>query len=312
MNLQQLQYIVAVDAYRHFVKASEVCFVTQPTLSTMIHRLEDELGVKIFDRNKQPVEPTLIGREIIDKARLILDQAEELKSMVSGSINEVKGEIRLGVIPTIAPYLLPLILPVFIEKYPEINFVISEFNTEQIIEKIISRELDMAILATPLNRRFIEEHLLYNERFIAYIAEEREVSAEQLIRPQDIDPEELWLLDEGHCLRTQALRLCEMQGGTQTKRKFQYSTGSIESLKKLVKLFKGWTVLPELAVLGENIEDSDHLFKFVAPAPAREISLITYSHFARKHLVKVISEEIRAQILPLLESQQEEVKIMEI
>lgn len=312
MTLQQLQYIVAVDTHRHFVKASEACFVTQPTLSIMIHRLEDELGVKVFDRNKQPVEPTVIGREIIKKARYILDQAEELKSMVGGNLNDIKGEIRLGVIPTVAPYLLPVILPVLMDKYPDVNFTISEFNTEQIIDKIISRELDMAILATPLNNRFIEEHFLYNERFVAYIAGGNVAARGQFIRPQDIDPEELWLLNEGHCLRTQALRLCEMQDKTQAARRFRYSTGSIESLRTLVRLFNGWTILPELALLGEDIEHSDHLFRFEAPSPAREISLITYSHFARRNLVRVISDEIRERVGAVLGEQREEIRIVDI
>jgi LysR family hydrogen peroxide-inducible transcriptional activator len=292
MNLQQFEYIVAVDIHRHFAKAAEACFITQPTLSTMIQRLEEELDVIIFDRTKQPVVPTEVGLEIIRQARKILGEANMMKELANESKQSLKGELRIGIIPTLAPYLLPLFLKDFLVKYSNIKLFISEQTTSSIIKNLAKDTLDAGIAATPLNIEGIKEDILFYERFMVYVSGQEKVLKKKYLLPEEIDVNRLWLLEEGHCLRSQMLNLCELRKKDSEYSNFEYEAGSIESLLKIVEMNSGLTIIPELAVLNMDYVRKSQVRFFKPPVPVRQISLVTYRHFVKNNLLRVLKEEI--------------------
>src|SRR5476649_52794 len=225
MTIVQLEYIVAVDTYRSFVMAAEKCFVTQPTLSMQIQKLEDTLGVKLFDRSKQPVTPTEIGIEIIYQARMVLAESEKIKEIVSDRQKELSGELKVGIIPTISPYILPKILHGFIEKYPQVKLIVWEQTTEQIIQQLKLGMIDCGILSTPLHESTLTEIPVFYENFVAYTSKTSKLFKKKHITPDDIDPEEIWVLNEGHCMREQVLNICQRRKTTQSFLHFEYNTG---------------------------------------------------------------------------------------
>lgn len=292
MNIQQLTYVLAVDTHRHFANAAEKCFVTQPTLSMMIQKLEEELDVKIFDRSKQPVVPTEAGELVIRQAKIILQEANRLKLIVGELKGQMKGELKLGIIPTVAPYLLPLFLNSFLKKYPLLKIKITELTTQQIIDKLKNHDLDAGILATPLNNDSLNEQLLYYEQFVVYASKNETLMKKKFLLPGDIDTDHLWLLEEGHCLRSQVLNLCELRKKELATSNLEYEAGSIETLKKMVDFNNGITILPELALKELNKEDSKNVRHFKPPVPVREISIVTYRHFVKQRMIDVLKEEI--------------------
>ena len=305
MNLQQLEYIVAVDTNRHFEKAAEKCFVTQATLSMMIKKLEQELDVIIFDRSKQPVVPTEIGKAIIEQARVILKETQQLKLISHEAKRGTGGELRIGIIPTVAPYLLPLFLTQFLKKYPSIKLKIVEQTTEHLMKSLSSDKLDVAIMATPLAEKgFAETHLFYEE-FKVYVAEENKSLKKKYIFAEDIDVNKLWLLEEGHCLRSQVLNLCEIQKQQAIIHHLDYETGSIESLLKITDMNGGITIIPQLATIHFDKKAKDRLRHFKPPVPVREISLVTYRHFVKKGLLQILEKEILQSIKSYLTQKQE-------
>lgn len=312
MNLQQLEYIVAVDKYRHFLKAAESCFITQATLSMMIKKLEEELGALIFDRSKQPVVPTETGKLIIEQSKNILKEINSLKNISVMAKGEVKGEIRIGIIPTLAPYLLPLFLYQLLKKYPLLKIKIIELNTEQIIEYLANDLLDVGILATPLNKEGIKEHKLFYERLMVYVSEKEKELKKKYIIPQDINTSRLLLLEEGHCLRSQMMKLCELRKQNTDLGNLEYEAGSIESLLKIVEINIGITIIPELATLNFNKQRRKQLREFKAPVPVREISLVTYRHFVKEELLNVLTYEIKSAVSEILFSKIKEKKIIDI
>jgi LysR family transcriptional regulator, hydrogen peroxide-inducible genes activator len=298
MTLQQLEYIIAVDNHRHFAKAAQACFVTQPTLSMMLQKLEDELGILIFDRSKQPVVPTEIGRAVIEQGRKILKEAAELREIVENQRGILRGELRLGIIPTLAPYLLPLFLKSFSEKYPDIRLIISEMMTEHIIQKLKKDQLDIGIMATPTSDSELFETPLFQEQFVVYAAKNEAILNKRFLLANDIDVNRLVLLEEGHCMRTQIVNLCELRQTTNQLANVFYESGSIETLKNLIDMHAGVTILPELALQNLSKAQFKNIRFFQDPAPVREISLVTYRAFVKKRLVEVLKNEILAQ-LPL-------------
>jgi len=305
MNLQQLEYIVAVDTHRHFVKASEHCFITQATLSMMIKKLEEELGVKIFDRSKVPVMPTDVGKSIIEQARITLKESKKIEEIVSHQKGTLKGHLRLGIIPTLAPYLLPLFLQNFLQQYPHVKLHISELNTETIIKQLEAQRLDAGILATPLNRQALTETPLFYEQFVVYVAPGNKLIKKKYMLPSDLDINQLWLLEEGHCLRNQALNLCELKKKEAELHHLDYEAGSIETLRKLVKINEGITIIPELAIADLPEAEKDCIRYFKAPAPVREISIVTYRHFVKQRLIEALEKMILKQLpAAMLDSQQ--------
>jgi len=292
MNIQHLKYILAVDTHRHFAKAAQKCFVTQPTLSMMIRTLEDELGIQIFDRSRQPVVPTEAGEVVIAQAKIIVREAGRMKEIIHELKGEIKGELKLGIIPTVAPYLLPLFLNSFLKKYPLLKIKISEFTTQQIIEKLRNHHLDAGILATPLNNEALKEQPLYYEQFVVYASSNEKLMKKKYLIPGDIDTNHLWLLEEGHCLRSQILNLCELRKKGLEVSNLEYEAGSIETLKKMVDMNNGITILPELALNELTTKDKKYVRHFKPPVPVREISIVTYRHFVKQRMVDILKEEI--------------------
>lgn len=311
MNFAQLEYIIAVDNHRQFFTAAEKCFVTQATLSMMVKKLEEELGVRIFDRSRQPVRPTKEGEQVILRARQIIAEANSLKTYVKDLKGEISGELHLGVIPTLAPYLLPLFLKSFTEKFPSLNIFIKELVTDEIIAKLKTGELDAGLLATPLNEAAIAEHPLFYEEFFAYASKHEKLSRKKYLLPKEIYLDHLWLLEEGHCLRTQVFNLCELKNkDTQTKG-LHYQAGSIETLINLVDKNDGITIVPYLATLMLKPGQKKNLREFARPKPVREISLATSKNFPRKKLLEHLKEEILA-VVPVEMLKREKMKVTAI
>jgi LysR family hydrogen peroxide-inducible transcriptional activator len=290
MTLTQLEYITALDTHRHFVSASEKCFITQPTLSMQIQKLEEELGVKIFDRTKQPVIPTEIGMGIIAQARIILREANMVQQIISDQKDIMKGELRVGIIPTLAPYLLPSLFKHMREKYPQLNIIIKEAMTKEVIHELKNNKLDCGLVVTPLKDSSIKEDVLFYEELFVYVSKKNSLYNKKYVLATEINPEQLWLLEEGHCFRSQVLNLCELRKSSDFH--FKYETGNIETLKRMVDKSEGITILPELAVN----EFSKSQLKFVKslqkPSPAREVSVITHRDHLKTKLIKALKEEI--------------------
>lgn len=292
MTITQLEYIVAVDTYRSFVLAAEKCFVTQPTLSMQVQKLEDTLGVKLFDRSKQPVTPTEIGTEIISQARILLSESEKIKEIITDRKKELSGELKVGIIPTIAPYILPKILHGFIEKYPAVKLVVWEQTTEQIIHELKLGMIDCGILSTPLHENNLTELPVFYENFVAYVSKNSNLSKKKTISPDDIDMEEIWVLNEGHCMREQVLNICQRRKATQGFKHFEYNTGSVETLKRMVDQNNGATILPELALADLTDKQLDKVRYFKSPEPAREVSIVIQRNFLKRRMIEALKNEI--------------------
>src|SRR6201990_2903828 len=244
MTFVQLEYIVAVDTYRHFATAAGHCFVTQPTLGMQMQKLEEDLGLKLFDRSKQPVIPTEAGREIIEQARKILSEKAVINELVQDKKGVLTGELRIGIIPTLAPYLLPLFIQSFTAKYPQIKLVITEMTTEVVVARLREGRIDVGILVTPLQENGIREQVLFYEELLVYVSRKNAAYKKQYMLAQDIDPNKLWLLEEGHCFRSQIVRLCELRKASKEGSHFDYEDGSLETLRRVGELTDGTRNLP--------------------------------------------------------------------
>jgi LysR family hydrogen peroxide-inducible transcriptional activator len=298
MTLVQLEYIVAVDTYRHFARAAKHCFVTQPTLSMQIHKLEKELGTKIFDRNKQPVLPTQAGVEIISQARQMLAQRDTMEDIIQTKKGIISGELKIGIIPTLAPYLLPLFVQSFTKKYPLVKLIVNELTTEFILMRLTEGRIDTGILVTPLHSNGIKEDVLFYEEMVAYVSKSNAAYKKNYVLAKDIDPAKLWLLEEGHCFRSQVVNLCELQKSSREGNHFEYEAGSIETLRRMVDLNDGITILPELATFDMTAKQQNHLRHFKHPAPVREVSIIVHRDYVKKKLIEVLKQEILLAIPP--------------
>jgi len=303
MTTVQLEYIVAVDTYRSFVMAAEKCFVTQPTLSMQIQKLEDELGIKIFDRSKLPVVPTEIGAVVVAQSRIILKENARIKEIIADQKKEVQGNLRVGIIPTLAPYLLPRILTGFMKKYPKVKLEIWEYPTEQIMQQLKQELLDCGILATPLHNPHLEEHPLFYESFVVYTAKSNSLFEKKVIKPEDMDVREVWLLNEGHCMRNQVLNICRDKFTMGEYKNLEYNTGSVETLKRMVELNEGYTILPELCLQDLSTRQLNMVRYFKTPEPVREISLVTHRYFIKQALIEAFKKEILAHVPEKMKAQ---------
>ncbi|RZK41511.1 MAG: hydrogen peroxide-inducible genes activator [Pedobacter sp.] len=295
MTLVQLEYIVAVDTYRSFVIAADKCFVTQPTLSMQIQKLEDFLNVKLFDRSKQPVVPTEMGTQIVAQARIVLQESLKIKELITSQQQDIVGELKIGIIPTIAPYLLPEVIAAMLEKYPELKLLIWEYTTEDIIHHLKTGVIDCGILATPLVDGNIAETPLYYENFVSYISKNSKLYKKKAIDADDLADENIWLLNEGHCMRSQVLNICRSTKNSRLQ-SLTYNTGSVETLIRMVDNNDGATLLPELAVKDLNSKQLSKIRYFKSPEPVREISLVTHQNFVKKRMLNALREEILAVI----------------
>lgn len=292
MTFTQLEYILAIDTHRHFAKAAEACFVTQPTLSMQVSKLEKTLGVKLFDRTHSPVVPTEAGRQILLVAKKIILEKKRVSEIISLKKGLLEGELRIGIIPTLAPYLLPLFVQSFIRKYPKIKLVVFEKTTELLLDALRDSSLDVGILVTPLNEKGLQEEVLFYEELLVYVSENNGLYQKFYILAKDIDPNKLWLLEEGHCFRSQMIHLCELFKASRQKSHFDYEAGSFETLRRMVELNDGITVLPELATLDFSKRQQGLIRHFKAPIPTREVSMVVTRDFVKERLVKILKQEI--------------------
>ena len=292
MTFIQLEYIIAIDTFRHFATAADHCYVTQPTLSMQVQKLEIELGIKIFDRSKQPVIPTEAGAEIIDQARKIISEKSVIGEIIQTKKGLLSGELRLAIIPTLAPYLLPLFAKSFTKKYPQIKLLVTEVTTEIIITKLREGKIDAGILVTPLQENGIKEHVLFYEELLVYVSKKNRAYKKTYMLAQDIDPQKLWLLEEGHCFRSQIVNLCELRKASMENSNFNYEAGTIETLSKMVELNDGITILPELATTYFSNKQMQLIRHFKHPAPMREVSVIIHRDFVKQRLVQALKDEI--------------------
>ncbi|MDR2470367.1 MAG: hydrogen peroxide-inducible genes activator [Tannerella sp.] len=298
MNIQQLEYVVAVDNFRHFAKAAEACRVTQPTLSMMIQKLEDELEVKLFDRTKHPVEPTAIGQQIISQARVSLKHFQQVKAIVENEQQIVGGDFKLGIIPTIASYLVPVLLHQQMELGCGVELRIKECTTANIIREIQTGILDGGILAGPLNHPALTEHPVYYEKFYAYVSPLDRLHEEKDVDLAHVDINSVWLLENEHCLRGQIERLCrikrKMAAGNAHPIKFE--SGSIDTLINVVDYNPGLTIIPEMHAMGLNEDKQENLRPFRNVTAVREVSLAVSRDYVRRTMISFILDLIRRSV----------------
>ncbi len=299
MTITQLQYVLAVAEHKNFTLAAEKCFVTQPTLSMQIQKIEEELGILIFDRSKKPIQLTDIGQKIVSQAKNIVNESDRIKDIVDQEKGFIGGEFRLGIIPTIMPTLLPMFLNNFIKKYPKIKLIIEELNTDEIITRLKNGHLDAAIAATPLEEEKLKEVVLYFEPFVAYIPDSHAMASKEEIQVSDLNIDEILLLQDGHCFRDGILNLCK-NSNLSEKNHFQIESGSFETLIKLADEGLGTTLLPYLHTLDLSEKGKKHLHHFAEPKPAREVSLVYPRTELKIHIIDalrtVISGVVRGAI----------------
>ncbi|MDG1477804.1 MAG: hydrogen peroxide-inducible genes activator, partial [Vicingaceae bacterium] len=289
----QLEYIIAVDTYRHFVNAAEKCFVTQPTLSMQIKKLEESLGVIIFDRTKQPIIPTEIGKKIIEQARITVAESKKINELVKEENNIISGEISIGIIPSLAPYLLPLFIGKFTKKHPEVTVKIIELLTNEIISELKKDTLDVGILVTPLHENGIIEEVLFYEEMKVLCHKSHSLSNKKIIKIGELENPGLWLLNNGHCFRSQVVNLCNYKDQTNTTSNFEYESGSLETIKKLIDLEGGYSLIPELATTQNN---SKTITIPIENNPLREVSFAYTRNYNKKRLLTIMANEIKAVI----------------
>ncbi len=296
MTLTQLNYIVAVDRLKNFGQAAHSCEVTQPTLSMQIQKLEEQIGLILFDRSEQPIKTTKAGEALIKQARVILREAAKFNELVAEDKDETRGEIRIGVIPTLAPYLMPLFLKDFMKQNPNLRVVVEELQTSQILDKLSDSDLDIGLLVTPIEHEGLKSEPIFYEPFLAYVSEKSNLAKLAKVEQKDLNSNELWLLTDGHCFREQSLLLCKNRKKTSDLNKqLLFESGSLETLKKMIDQESGFTLLPFLATM--DMKASKRLKEFTNPVPSREVSVI-YNQYYRKDKLKANLIETIQKYLP--------------
>ncbi|MGE4346987.1 MAG: LysR substrate-binding domain-containing protein [Flavobacteriaceae bacterium] len=291
MTITQLQYALALAEHCNFTLAAEKCFVTQPTLSMQIQKLEEELEVLIFDRTKKPIQLTQVGEKIIEQARKIVNESERIQDIIDIQKGFVGGDFKLGIIPTVMPALLPMFLNTFIKKYPKVNLIIEERNTSDIVQRLKNGHLDAGILATPLEVKEIKEKVLYYEPFIGYIPQNNSLFHKENIKPEDLDTNDLLLLEDGHCFTDGVLNICKTKF-EKNNDKFELKSGSFETLVQLANEGLGITLLPYLHTLNIPEKDKNKLKHFEKPEPAREISLVHTKNELKIQIIEALHKTI--------------------
>ncbi len=289
MTVQQLEYIVALDTHRSFVRAAESCFVTQPTLTMQVKKLEDEWSMLLFDRTKKPIEPTPFGERVVLKARQVLREFHQLESIIKEDKETMKGEFRVGVIPTLAPYVMPRFLKLFTERHPEARLIVEEVQTADIIHRLKNDLLDIGILVTPLEEPNIREIPLFLESFFIYASEIHPLHGQTDVDPEHIPMDDLWILNEGHCFRSQVLNICRPKAEQIEYQGFVYESGSIETLKELVDQNGGFTLIPELSA--RQGAKKGQIIPFKEPQPVREVSFVVHHGFTKELLLAALRDD---------------------
>jgi len=298
ITIIQLEYVAAVARTKNFVKAAKECFISQPTLSMQIRKLEDDLGAILFDRSKKPVEPTSIGRKIIDQAQLALQETARIEEIIKEEEGEISGPFKLGIIPTLSPYLLPLFLEGFIKAYPKVNLIVEELQTQQIIGKLKQDEIDAGILVTPLKVDGILEKPVFKDPFLVYISPNHPLKKKKKVSGEDLLLEDIWLLNEGHCFRDQAIEICSRVKGKGLPRKnLEFESGNLETLKRLADRNFGYTLVPSIATQEMTAtQKNKKLRHFKAPIPTREVSIVHSRSYLKKSIIEALHENIRSSL----------------
>lgn len=291
MTITQLKYVLSVAEYKNFTIAAEHSFVTQPTLSMQIQKLEDELNIQIFNRTKKPIELTDVGKKIVDQAKIVVDESNRILDIVDQQKGFIGGQFKLGIIPTIMPTLLPMFLNNFTKKYPKVKLIIEELTTEEIIRKLTDGHIDAAIAATPLENEAIKEKPLYYEPFVGLIPENHRLYKNKSISADELEMDDVLLLEDGHCFKESVINLCRNYK-IDNKKRFQLESGSFDTLIKLTKEGLGMTLLPYLHTLDLNDSDKKLLREFVKPSPAREVSLIFHKSQLKMQLIEALKKTI--------------------
>ncbi len=291
MTITQLRYVLAVAEHQNFTKAAEKTFVTQPTLSMQIQKLEDELGILIFDRGKKPIQLTEVGKKLVSQAKNIVNESERIQDIIDQEKGFIGGEFKLGIIPTVMPTLLPMFLNNFIKKYPKVKLKIEELNTETIIKRLLDGHLDAAIAATPLENENIKERVLYYEPFVGYTPPNHRLNQKNKISIADLNIDDILLLEDGHCFRDGIINLCKTQKSYKEDH-FQLESGSIETIIKLANEGLGMTLLPYLHTLELKESEKRNLHYFNDPSPAREVSLIFHKSELKIHIINSLQSTI--------------------
>lgn len=288
MTLQQLRYIVALEKERHFARAAEKCLVTQPGLTIQLKKLEDDIGIKIFDRSKVPLEPTALGKEIVDKAKKILRDVDAVRDFVIEQKNSLGGKINLGVVSTLSPYLIPLCLKEFRKKMPQVEFNISEDSTVGLMRTLETGELDVALMATPTGNPNLIELPIFNEPFMAYLPADHEQVKNPSYVLEDVDREQLLILEGEFCYNSQLLDICSLNTSNSMDN-YAYQINSIETLKNMVRQGFGFAIVPWLSTFNDTYGEKARFMHFTEPQPVREISLVTADTFPKKLLLEHLS-----------------------
>ena len=291
MTLTQLEYIIAVDTFRHFGKASKSCHVTQPTLSAQVQKLEDELQVALFERTKNQVKTTELGRLIVDQAKKVLHERKQLLDLVESLGDDVAGSLRLAIIPTLSPFLLPLFLKPFIENYPKVSVEVLESITEEIVQKIKDDELDAGLLVTPLEDKSLKTISLYMEPFYLFVAPTHPFYEKKEVHEDELQLDDIWLLNKGNCFRDQVLSICQSKK-TRPKERIYFESGNFETLKNMVLQAGGYTILPQMALDHLPDEQKKYVRPLSKPVPSREISLVFSKDSKKVKIFEALEEEI--------------------
>lgn len=295
MTIQQIKYVLALDTYRHFVRAADSCYVTQSTLTIQVKKLEDEIGCLLFDRAQQPLRPTPLGEIFIGKARQIDRAIQELKHLFNEEYRQTEGRFKLGIIPTLSPYLLPLFLREFLQEHPETYFEVEELESATMVEYLKQGQLDIGILSTPTHENDLHEIPLFTEPFVLYANPDNKIlDKEEKLKVSDLDTKKIWLLREGHCFRDQMMRFCGISEHFCFIENLELEGGSVETLKRMIKSASGYTLIPELSY--DEATEGAYIKRFEAPEPAREISLVVHKHFSKKQLLVDLAQSIKTHI----------------
>jgi len=295
MTISQLEYVLAVAKYQNFTEAAKHSFVTQPTLSMQIQKLEDELEIKIFNRKKKPIALTDIGKKIVDQAKTIVNESQRMNDIVDQQKGYIGGTFRLGIIPTIVPTLLPMFLKVFVKKYPKVNLIINELTTEEIVSQLINGAIDVGIAATPLENEAIKERVLYYEPFVGFIPENHRLFPAENIAINDLEIGEILLLQDGHCFKDNIINLCNPPS-TMVPKHFELESGNFTTLIKLAKEGLGMTLLPYLDSIELPEADLKFIRNFESPVPAREVSLVYHKSQLKIQMVEALKTSIDSVI----------------
>lgn len=291
-TLTQLEYVVAVADAGSFSRAAKACHVSQPSLSTQIHKLEDELGIVVFDRSKKPILTTAKGVQVIAQAKEVLRQYRKVFD-IKNDAGQLTGTLNLAVIPSLASYVVPLFVRRFAEQHPQMTLSITEVKTETIVEQLYDDEIDVGLLVTPLYDDKLIERVVFYERFKVFAATDHPLTHKKRVADSDLEGESVWLLEEGHCFRDQVVRLCSRAGRRNVLENVQFASGSLETLMNLIRKGDGYTLIPELAAMNlPEWEKEANLRSFKAPVPTREVSLVHSRSFLKQEAIDALEKEI--------------------